>query len=54
MGLLERESRNLQEQVDGEVAKETAVKLDRVTADLEQVRKETALLLKPQQWCKNY
>lgn len=47
--MLERESRNLQEQVDAEIAKETAIKLDRVTADLEQVRKETALLLKQKQ-----
>lgn len=46
LGLLERESRNLQEQVDAEMAKGTAVKLDRVTADLEQVKKESALLLK--------
>lgn len=49
LGLLERESRNLQEQVDGEMAKETAVKLDRVAADLEQVKKETAMLLKQKQ-----
>lgn len=45
MGQIERESRNLQDQVDAEITKETATKLDRVLADIEQVKKEIAALI---------
>lgn len=40
LGNLERDSRNLQEQLDIEQGKETAAKLNRVYADLIEVRKE--------------
>lgn len=43
---MERESRNLQEQIDAEATKGTQAKLERVERDLEEVRRETALLLK--------
>ncbi|KAJ8919437.1 hypothetical protein NQ315_016535 [Exocentrus adspersus] len=45
LGLSERESRNLQEQIDTEKSKEVAVKLNRVYTDLEQIQKETQVLL---------
>ncbi|KAJ8949666.1 hypothetical protein NQ314_008127 [Rhamnusium bicolor] len=45
LGLAERESRNLQEQIETEKSKDFAVKLDRVCSDLEQIQKETQLLL---------
>lgn len=46
LGSIIRESRNLQEQVDTEEAREIGARLDRVMADLNQVRSETATLLK--------
>lgn len=46
IGLAERESRNLQEQVDMEISKGTSAKLEKVNNDLEEVRKEISLLLK--------
>lgn len=46
LGLAERESRNLQEQVEAEINKEIGAKLERVQNDLQEVRKETALLIK--------
>lgn len=48
LGLAERESRNLQEQVEAEINKEIGAKLERVHNDLQEVRKETALLMKKQ------
>jgi Tfp pilus assembly protein PilO len=48
LGAVERECRNLQEQIDSETAKETAVKLERVNKDLQEIRKETEVLLKQQ------
>ena len=45
LGVTERESRNLQEQIDIEVAKAISVNLDKVTADLNNIKKETALLM---------
>ncbi|KAJ8946713.1 hypothetical protein NQ318_006971 [Aromia moschata] len=46
LGLAERESRNLQEQIENEKSKEIAAKLERVNSDLEQIQKETQSLLK--------
>ncbi|XP_018580090.1 coiled-coil domain-containing protein 22 homolog [Anoplophora glabripennis] len=46
LGLAERESRNLQEQIETEKSKEVAAKLNRVYTDLEQIQKETQILLK--------
>lgn len=46
LGLAERESRNLQEQIETEKVKEVAVKLNRVYSDLEQIQKETQMLIK--------
>lgn len=45
LGAIERECRNLQDQIEAEKTKETAAKLERVNADIEQVKKETAMLL---------
>lgn len=44
LGAVEREYRNLQEQIDSETAKESAVKLERVNKDLQEIRKETESL----------
>lgn len=49
LGLVERESRNLEEQIDAETAKGMQAKLERVQNDLLEVRKEAALLIKHQQ-----
>lgn len=46
LGRVERESRNLQEQIETEKSKEMSVKLDRVLADLAQIKKETQMILK--------
>ncbi|KAJ3657680.1 hypothetical protein Zmor_009467 [Zophobas morio] len=46
LGAVERECRNLQEQIDSETAKESAVKLERVNKDLQEMKKETETLLK--------
>ncbi|EFA01483.2 Coiled-coil domain-containing protein 22 homolog-like Protein [Tribolium castaneum] len=46
LGAVERECRNLQEQIDSETGKESAVKLERVNKDLQEMRKETEQLLK--------
>lgn len=46
LGLTERETRNLQEQIETESAKEIAVKLEQVTKDIEEIRKETQTLMK--------
>ncbi|KAF2884096.1 hypothetical protein ILUMI_22064 [Ignelater luminosus] len=46
LGLVERECRNLQEQVDAELAREISTKLERVNADLAEVKKETTALIK--------
>lgn len=46
LGSIERECRNLQEQIDFETTKDSAVKFERVSKDLQEVRKETELLLK--------
>lgn len=46
LGLVERESRNIEEQIDAESAKGTQAKLERVQNDLLEVRKEAATLLK--------
>nr|XP_022906942.1 coiled-coil domain-containing protein 22 [Onthophagus taurus] len=44
LGLTERESRNLQEQIDSEVMKSTGVSLERVNVDLQNVKKEILAL----------
>ncbi|CAH0560840.1 unnamed protein product [Brassicogethes aeneus] len=49
LGLSERESRNLQEQVETEKVKDIGKKLERVNQDLEQMKKETNILLKGNQ-----
>ncbi|CAH1159319.1 unnamed protein product [Phaedon cochleariae] len=46
MGVVERESRNIQEQIETEKAKEVGLKLDRVYSDLALIQKETQNLLK--------
>lgn len=46
VGQIEREIRNLQEQIDSENAKEIGVKLERVESDLLQIQKETQSLMK--------
>lgn len=46
LGLVERECRNLQEQVDAEMSREIGVKLDKVNADLAEIRHETTALMK--------
>lgn len=48
IGTVQREARNLEDQIEVEMAKGTAAKLERVLADIEQVEKETALLLEKQ------
>ncbi|KAJ8966465.1 hypothetical protein NQ317_011452 [Molorchus minor] len=45
LGLAERESRNLQEQIETERSKEVAAKLERVCSDLEQIQKETQSII---------
>lgn len=45
LGSIIRESRNLQEQVDTEEAREIGARLERVMADLNQVRSETLTLM---------
>ncbi|XP_023016025.1 coiled-coil domain-containing protein 22 homolog [Leptinotarsa decemlineata] len=49
IGLAERESRNLQEQIESEKSKEIGVKLDRVYSDLTQIQRETEMLIKNSQ-----
>lgn len=46
VGQIERECRNLQEQIDTEKAKEIGAKLERVESDLLQIEKETESLVK--------
>lgn len=46
MGQIERECRNLQDQIEIEISKEIGVKLERVSADLLQLQKETQSLMK--------
>lgn len=46
VGQIEREIRNLQEQIDTENAKGIGVKLERVESDLLQIQKETQSLMK--------
>lgn len=48
VGQIERECRNLQEQIENEKAKEIGMKLERVTTDLLQIKKETQSLLTSQ------
>ncbi|XP_017774067.1 PREDICTED: coiled-coil domain-containing protein 22 [Nicrophorus vespilloides] len=43
LGFIERESRNLQDQIDAELDKDMATKLERVNADIVELRKETKL-----------
>lgn len=43
-GSIVREIRDLQEQVDTEKSYDIGARIDRITADLEQVRKETTTL----------
>lgn len=45
LGMVEREARNLQEQVDNEISKEYGTKLERVNRDLQEIRKELATLM---------
>lgn len=45
MGVIERESRNLQEQIDIEVGKATGVSLERLNTDIKNVKKEIATLM---------
>lgn len=49
MGVIERESRNLQEQIDIEVSKATGVSLERVNADIQNIKKE--ILVVREQTC---
>ncbi|KAI4464089.1 jm1 protein [Holotrichia oblita] len=44
MGVTERESRNLQEQIDTEISKAVGISLEQVNADIQNVRKEIGLL----------
>lgn len=46
VGLIERECRNLQEQIDTEKAKNIGTKLERVKADILLIQKETEMLMK--------
>ncbi|CAG9856761.1 unnamed protein product [Phyllotreta striolata] len=46
LGVLERECRNLEEQIEMEKAKDINIKLDRITSDLKQIQKETDMLRK--------
>ncbi|XP_044749910.1 coiled-coil domain-containing protein 22 homolog [Coccinella septempunctata] len=46
IGFVERECRNLQEQLDIEAVKQTSVKLQRVTEDLQKIREENVNLQK--------
>ncbi|XP_018336686.1 coiled-coil domain-containing protein 22 homolog [Agrilus planipennis] len=46
LGVMEREARNLQDQVDIELSRETASKLERVLYDLSEVKKENEILAK--------
>lgn len=46
LGLAERECRSLQEQVDAELAREVSLKLEKVNADIMEIRRETAMLMK--------
>lgn len=46
LGSVIRETRNLQEQVDNEESRDINTRLERVISDLEQIKNETALLLK--------
>lgn len=46
VGQIERECRNLQEQIDTEKAKEIGAKLERVESDLLQIETETESLMK--------
>lgn len=40
IGFIERECRNLQEQLDIEAGKQTSVKLQRVSEDIQKIREE--------------
>ncbi|XP_050507109.1 coiled-coil domain-containing protein 22 [Diabrotica virgifera virgifera] len=44
LGVVERECRNLEEQIESEKVKEIAIKLDRVYSDIKQIQKETQML----------
>lgn len=44
LGSIIRETRNIQEQVDTEESREIGARLERVMADLTQLRKEAALM----------
>lgn len=44
MGVTERESRNLQEQIDTEISKAVGISLEQVNADILNIRKEIGLL----------
>lgn len=46
LGILEREYRNLEEQVESEISKEYGTKLERVNKDLLEIKKEIASLIK--------
>lgn len=48
LGMLEREYRHLEEQVDMEISKEYGTKLERVNRDLQEIKKEIAALIKEQ------
>ncbi|KAK4886403.1 hypothetical protein RN001_002674 [Aquatica leii] len=45
VGLVERESRNLQEQIDAELCKEVTSKLERLNNDIIEMKRENALLI---------
>lgn len=47
LGVVERECRNLEEQIEIEKSKEVSVKLERVISDLRQIQKETDMMKKP-------
>lgn len=45
LGLLEREYRHLEEQVETEITKEYGTKLERVNRDLQEIKKELGMLM---------
>ncbi|KRT86596.1 hypothetical protein AMK59_310 [Oryctes borbonicus] len=45
MGVIERESRNLQEQIDTEISKAVRISLEQVNTDMQNVKKEIASLI---------
>lgn len=46
LGLVERECRNFQDQVDAELAREVSLKLEKVNADIIEIKRETVILMK--------